>query len=169
MTIIDEARDFTEKTYGDYKSRWLHTKRMYSFSMQYTDQFNADKEVMALAAYLHDVGAAISKPKHVEESVRLAEEFLSERNYPEDKKETIKNAIEAHHGDIECKTIEAKLLKSLDGIELVSPHFSARLLYMPFGGKTLAEMVDFLLPKLDDGLSRIELDELKPEAQRLYN
>jgi predicted metal-dependent HD superfamily phosphohydrolase len=52
-----------------------------------------DKELVLIAAWFHDSGYSKSIKDHEEISAKIAENFLKERNYPEDKIDIIKQII----------------------------------------------------------------------------
>jgi predicted metal-dependent HD superfamily phosphohydrolase len=50
-------------------------------------------EIVVLAAWFHDTGFTITYYGHEEASISIAEEFLKENNYPEDKIKKVSDAI----------------------------------------------------------------------------
>ena len=68
------------------------------------------------AALLHDIGKAIDHEQegsHVQLGVEAAKKY--------GESETILHAIEAHHNDVDPKTIEAVLVQAADGISAARP------------------------------------------------
>ena len=79
-------------------------------------ELGADVQTAKRAGLLHDLGKSID---HEMEGthVQLGVEFA--RKYKE--KEEIVHAIQAHHGDVECKTLVACLVQAADAISAARP------------------------------------------------
>jgi ribonuclease Y len=79
-------------------------------------ELHIDPTVAKRAALLHDIGKAID---HEQEGSHVALGVEAARKYGESEK--ILHAIEAHHNDVEPKTIEAVLVQAADGISAARP------------------------------------------------
>ena len=79
-------------------------------------QLGADVTAAKRAGLLHDIGKAVD---HEMEGthIQLGVEFC--RKYKE--KEDIIHAIQAHHGDVECKTLVACLVQAADAVSAARP------------------------------------------------
>ncbi|MDO5724705.1 MAG: ribonuclease Y [Tissierellia bacterium] len=80
------------------------------------EEIGADVKVAKRAGLLHDIGKAMDheiQGAHVE----LGVEFL--KRYKENK--NVLHAVEAHHGDVEAKTIEAVLVQAADAVSAARP------------------------------------------------
>ena len=107
MTIEDKIYLIVKKrceqptnTYGI--GAWEHhIKIVYELAKQYANNYEADKEIVALAALLHDI-ASVTNVDFTEEhhiiGVQLAEEILLKENYPIEKIDLIKKCILNHRG-----------------------------------------------------------------------
>ena len=79
-------------------------------------ELGADVTAAKRAGLLHDIGKAVD---HAMEGthIQLGVEFC--RKYKE--KEDIIHAIQAHHGDVECKTLVACLVQAADAVSAARP------------------------------------------------
>ena len=80
------------------------------------EELGVNPKIARRAGLLHDIGKALDhdmEGTHVELGVEIL------RKYKEN--ETVINAVEAHHGDVEPKTIEAILVQAADAISASRP------------------------------------------------
>lgn len=91
-----------------------HAKRLASL-------FNADPEVVEIAALLHDYASvkdkALYQDHHIHGPIE-AEKILKQFHYPEEKIAAVKHAIEAHRGSVvrERRSAEAECLANADAM-----------------------------------------------------
>lgn len=102
------------KIYGEVKKRCLssnnaygigawdhHIKLVYELAKDNAKNYGADKEIVALAALLHDIASVTNKDYTEEHHIigaKIAEELLIEESYPRDKIELIQKCIFNHRG-----------------------------------------------------------------------
>jgi ribonuclease Y len=79
-------------------------------------EIGADVKTAKRAGLLHDIGKALD---HEMEGTHIALGVEYARKYRE--KEEIVHAIEAHHGDVEAKTVVAVLVQAADAISAARP------------------------------------------------
>lgn len=96
-----------------------HIMSVVKYAKLLSKRLGADKEIVELAALLHDIGVVRGdKPNHHISGAREAERILKKFNYPQEKIEKIKHCIFAHRASksIKRKTIEAECIASADAM-----------------------------------------------------
>jgi len=141
MNIISEIKNFVEdeckkptSKYG-YEPFPFHFAPMAEYAAALADELGGDKEIIALAAWLHDIGSIVcGREDHHITGAKIAEEKLREFNYPEEKIELIKKCILNHRGSRqnprasieEQITAEADVMSAFDNISGI---FKAAFMY----------------------------------------
>jgi len=130
-SLLEEAKPLYEGK--DPAHDFSHALRVYRNAKVIGKKEGADMEVLLLAALLHDAG---SGSKHQERSAeseakKLAtvEEFLKNRNLPEDVIKKVLRAVEVHSFSkgIEPATLEAKVLQDADRLDAIGAIGIARV------------------------------------------
>ena len=78
-----------------------HIKVVYELAKKYSEEYEADTEIVALAALLHDIASVMSSDYTEEHHIigaQIAEEILMRENYPIERIELIKRCILNHRG-----------------------------------------------------------------------
>jgi len=87
----------TEKLHKHiYFHNLKHTRQVLKAAREIGDKMkinDKEKELIEIAVWFHDTGFTKDYINHEEESAKIAEAFLKEQNYPEDKIKIIKKAI----------------------------------------------------------------------------
>jgi uncharacterized protein len=141
IDIIKETRDFVEREckkptskYG-YEPFPFHFIPMVRYAEQLADELGGDKEIISIAAWLHDIGSIMHwREDHHITGAKIAEEKLQELHYPQEKIDLIKKCIINHRGSknnpresIEEKIIaEADVMSSFDNLSGI---FKAAFVY----------------------------------------
>ncbi|MFW5702783.1 MAG: ribonuclease Y [Candidatus Dojkabacteria bacterium] len=94
-----------------------HSLEMVNLGQQIASELGADVQLVKKACLLHDLGKVLTyeiegKPHH-----HISGDLV--RKYMNDEK--LANAVEAHHDDIEAKSIEAEIVKIADAISGARP------------------------------------------------
>jgi len=93
-----------------------HSIEMVYIASILASELGINPEAVKRAALLHDIGKAIDheiEGSHVQLGVEIAKKY--------GESEKIIHAIEAHHGDVEAKTLEAVLVQAADAISAARP------------------------------------------------
>lgn len=123
--VIKEVKRFVEKecekpgsNYG-YEPFEFHFKPTVEYAEELAEELNADKEVVVISSWLHDIGSIIhGRENHHETGAKIAEEKLKEIGYPEEKIEQVKECIKNHRGSVDNprETLEEKIVAEADAL-----------------------------------------------------
>lgn len=125
MDIISKIRDFVENECKKPTSKYgfgpfpHHFMPMVKRAMMLADELGGDKEVVELAAWLHDIGSIIDgRENHHITGAKIAEKKLREYDYPPDKIEHIKKCIRNHRGskNFDRETLEEQIIAEADAM-----------------------------------------------------
>ena len=127
--IMDRSARFEEQTKGtkdEYNIYREHIQYVYKYVVMLSKDKNVDREVLELAALLHDISmtdTALDRSRHNEYGAEIAEQLLRENNYPEDKTQLVKRCILNHSKRRQQyrSTEEEQILVDADGLS----HFDA--------------------------------------------
>ncbi len=161
------------KIYEEVKSRCLspnnaygigawdhHIKLVYELAKNNAESYGADKEVVALAALLHDIASVTNKDFTEEHHIigaTIAKELLMEENYPKDKIELIQKCVFNHRGSklMDKNTPEEICIADADAMA----HFYSvpSLLSMVYREKKLSidEGAEFVKNKLNRSYNKL--------------
>jgi len=129
MDIVQKIRDFVESECKKPISKYGYEPFIFHFipTVKYAEklavELKADKEVVLLAAWLHDIGSIIiGRKDHHKTGAKIAEEKLKELGYPQKKIDQVKKCILSHRGSqrIKPQTIEAKVLAEADALSALN-------------------------------------------------
>lgn len=118
--IVKTACEKRDNKFGSSLWRY-HVQAVLKHSLVLGKKLKADKEVLELAAMLHDYAAIkdykLYKDHHIH-GAQYAEEILRKLNFPEEKIKQVKECIFSHRGSVKKKrkTREAKILASADAM-----------------------------------------------------
>ena len=125
---LDEIKAFSRSCFSSARGShdWDHTERVYKLCMKIAEAEKADKELLAIAAWLHDVGRSYQDESrgllcHAEKGVEIAKAVLQAYPLSEEKKNNILHCIKSHRYRGTCKpeTLEAKILFDADKLDAI--------------------------------------------------
>ena len=174
--IMDRSARFEEQTKGtkdEYNIYREHIQYVYKYVVMLSKDKNADREVLELAALLHDISMtdmALDRSRHNEYGAEIAEQLLRENNYPEDKTQLVKRCILNHSKRRQQyrSTEEEQILVDADGLS----HFDVvKTLYsLPSKVMGLSEedSVRFVQDKMTGDYNELS-DDLKYLVKEKYD
>ena len=171
--LMKRCNKYNEKYNYDFWNE--HIKYVVKNAIELSNKYGADTEIATLGALLHDISLP-SEEGPIEEhniyGVKIAEELLTKYNYPQDRKEKVKECILRHRGskDLPRYTVEEECLADAD----VIAHFDTipcifDLAYKELG-LSVSEGKEFLRKKLErdyNKLSSKAKEELKDRYENI--
>lgn len=137
-----------------------HIELVYKIAIQNCSLYGADKNIVALAALLHDVASVTNKDFTEEHHVigaQIAEEILKEYNLSNDKLELIKKCILNHRGSrlVEKTTPEEICIADSDAMaHFYSVPSLLRMVYVE-KGMNIDEGREFAFKKLERSYNKL--------------
>lgn len=135
LTQLVESACKKQSNYFGYGAWSYHIVSVVKYAKLLAKELKADKEVVEIAALLHDYASVLNKdwyPEHHLHGVRLAEEILKKYSLPRKKVEIIKECILCHRASkkLATKTVESTIIAAADSIA----HFNNvdSLLYLAY-------------------------------------
>lgn len=125
MKIIDEIKKFVEAETNKASSKYGQTpfKRhfipMVALAKKLAKKYQADVEIVEIAAWFHDVGSVrYGRANHHLTGAKIAEKKLTKLNYPKEKIAIIKKCILNHRGSIKNKrnSLEEQIIAEADAL-----------------------------------------------------
>lgn len=151
-----------------------HIKYVVKNSIELANKYGADVEIVELGALLHDIAMPSEfgpREEHNVYGVQIADELLTKLNYPEDKKERVKECVLRHRGSksLPRNTIEEECVADAD----VMAHFDCipSMFHLAFGKNdldlSLEEEAEFVKKKLERDYNKLS-DRTKIELKDRY-
>jgi uncharacterized protein len=177
MNIVEEIKNFVEEESRKPESKYgyepfaFHFAAVVKYAEELADELGADKEVVSIAAWLHDIGSVIyGREDHHLTGAKIAEEKLKELNYPEEKIELVKKCILNHRGsqDNNPETIEEKIISDADALsnfDNIAGIFKAAFV---FENLTQGEAKESVRKKLENKWSKLYFENSKKIIRPKY-
>ena len=170
--LLKRCENYKEKHGYDFWND--HIKYVVKNSIELAKKYGADIEIVELGALLHDIAMPSElgpREEHNVYGVQIADELLSQLNYPEDRKERVKECVLRHRGskDLPRNTIEEECVADAD----VLAHFDCipSVFHLAFGKNELdlsiEEGTEFVKKKLERDYNKLS-DRTKVELKDRY-
>lgn len=136
--VVEEACAADSNAFG-YGIWTHHITQVIENSRELAPLYEADREIVELAALLHDYASVKDESLYEDHHIhgpREAERLLENEGYPEERIEEVKQCIKKHRGSVEGSRVtpEARCLTSADAMAHVQhPHSLLFLAYTEHG------------------------------------
>ena len=178
--VVDSIKAELLKRCENYKEKYGydfwndHIKYVVKNSIELAKKYGADVEIVELGALLHDIAMPSElgpREEHNVYGVQIADELLTQLNYPEDRKERVKECILRHRGskNLPRNTIEEECVADAD----VLAHFDCipSVFHLAFGkdefNLSIEEGTEFVKKKLERDFNKLS-DRTKIELKDRY-
>jgi len=123
---LDKLREFLtdemKKVFGDDRQRIDHAFKVYGFCEQIAKEEGGNKEIIAAAGLLHDIGIKAAEEKYGSSAGKfqemegpvIAREILDRTELSEDDKEHVCRIVGSHHSAGDIDTVEFRILWDAD-------------------------------------------------------
>lgn len=177
--MIKDIKDLVESACKSENNKfgygiWTHhIVSVVEYSIQLADKVGADKEVVEIAALLHDYASikdyAMYKEHHIH-GADEADKILTGYDYPVDKIDRVKECIISHRGSVlvDKSSLEAICIADADAIAHIVNVPSLLFLTYSQKGMSIDEGKKYVLGKLErswNKLSDIAKELIKPEYE----
>jgi uncharacterized protein len=177
MDVVSQIRDFVESECRKPNSKYGYEPFIYHFvptvdyAAKLADELGGDKEVILIAAWMHDIGSIVyGREDHHITGAKIAEIKLKELNYPAEKIELVKKCILNHRGSqhraqdsIEEQIVaEADVMSNFVNIPGI---FQAAFV---FENKNRGEARDSVRKKLENKWQQLHFESSKRMVKPIY-
>ncbi len=165
--LIKRCNIYNEKYNYDFWND--HIKYVVKNSIELAKKYEADVEIVELGALLHDIAMPSefgSREEHNVYGMKIADELLTKLDYPQDRKERVKECVLRHRGskDLPRNTIEEQCVADAD----VMAHFDCipSLFHLAFGKNkmdlSIEDGTEFVKKKLER-----DYNKLSPRSRQI--
>lgn len=148
-----------------------HIIPVVEISLKMAEELKADKQVVEISAYLHDVTRILGdRENHHITGAKYAREFLKKYEIDTDKIQLIEKCIKNHRGSVDNKreSIEERIIATADAMSHIE--YPLPLFYTWYGKRkcTIEEGALEIKQKLQRSWKKIEFDYKKEEIKSKY-
>ncbi|ETN93801.1 HDIG domain-containing protein [Zhouia amylolytica] len=131
-TILEKTKEYVLNTlnqelpHGYLYHNYNHTQRVVKHVHELIEAEHIDTndaEILELAAWFHDIGYIQTRKNHEREGAEMAEKFLKNENYPDDKIQTVKSCILATAFNASPSTQLEKIIADADFSHFASTNY----------------------------------------------
>ncbi len=170
MDVVQEIRDFVMNECKKPTSRYgyepfeFHFAPMVKYAEELSNELGGNKEIILIAAWLHDIGSIIhGRENHHVTSSEIAETKLREFGYPAEKIKLVKKCILNHRGSQQNKreSIEEQIIAEADVMSTfdnIPGLFKAEFIYEH---KTQGEAKESVRKKLENKWNQLHFENSK--------
>lgn len=148
----------------------MHLFRVNQLSKYFHEMEGGDHDVIVAAAWLHDVGLVDGNQGHCYKGGKIARNFLGETGVDYETILRIVHCIEAHDGEIDAGSQEAKVVHDADTVDKMGPlgliRHSWKLSNIDYHSYSVDELLDFLPKHLQERRDNLYLDSAIAVADR---
>lgn len=170
--LLKRCKTYNEKYSYDFWND--HIKYVVKNSIELAKKYGADVEIVELGALLHDISIPSeigTREDHNIYGAKIADELLTELNYPEDRKERVKECVLRHRGSksLPRNTIEEECVADAD----VLAHFDCipSLFHLAFAKNemelSIEDGTEFVKKKLERDYNKLS-EKTKKEIKDRY-
>lgn len=172
--LIKRCNTYNKKYNYDFWND--HIKYVVKNAIELAKKYEADVEIVELGALLHDIAMPSEigpREEHNVYGVKIADELLTKLNYPQDRKERVKECVLRHRGskDLPRNAIEEQCVADAD----VMAHFDCipSLFHLAFGknemGLSIEDGTEFVKKKLERDYNKLSEKTRKILEDRYKN
>jgi uncharacterized protein len=177
MNTIEEVKKFVETESKKPSSKYGYEPFVYHFiptvkyAVELAEELGADKEVVEIAAWLHDIGSVVyGRKDHHLTGEKIAGDKLKELNYPPQKIEMVKRCILNHRGSQKNNptSIEEKIIADADALsnfDNIPGIFKAAFVYENL---TQGEAKESVRKKLENKWNQLNFENSKKIIRPKY-
>jgi HD superfamily phosphodiesterase len=110
-----------ERAFGGKSRGNRHLFRVNKLARHLQEAEGGDLDIIMAGAWLHDIGLVEGNDGHCFKGVPIARKFLERFKVDEETIARIIHCIEAHDGEVEANTVEAKIIHDADTIDKMGP------------------------------------------------
>ena len=158
--LIKRCNTYNQKYNYDFWND--HIKYVVKNSIELAKKYEADVEIVELGALLHDIAMPSEfgpREEHNVYGAKITDELLTKLDYPQDRKERVKECVLRHRGskDLPRNTIEEQCVADAD----VMAHFDCipSLFHLAFGknemGLSIEDGTEFVKKKLERDYNKL--------------
>lgn len=177
MNIVITIKNYVENECKKPSSKYgyepfpFHFVPMAKYAEELAEELGGDKEIIMIAAWLHDIGSILyGREDHHITGAKIAEEKLMKLRYPVEKIEIVKKCILHHRGSMQNdrNSIEEQIIAEADvmsNFDNISGIFKAAFVYE---NMTQDEAKDSVKQKLERKYNQLHFEKSKDIIRPKY-